>query len=90
MCVRDLWQQRGQELDIGQFGIVESDDSSAPPWCATNGIGQCSRGAIESEATDLDALVTETLDARVSERACRLIDHDEAGAMEMKKREGYF
>ena len=46
--------------------------------------------AIESEATDLDALVTETLDARVSERAGRLIDHDEAGAMEMKKREGYF
>ena len=46
--------------------------------------------AIESEATDLDALVTETLDARVSERAGRLIDHDEAGAMAMKNREGYF
>ena len=46
--------------------------------------------AIESEATDLEAVVTETLDARVSERAGRLIDHDEAGAMEMKKREGYF
>jgi len=26
----------------------------------------------------------------VSERAGRLIDHDTAGAMEMKKREGYF
>jgi sulfate adenylyltransferase subunit 2 len=46
--------------------------------------------AIESEATDLDAIVTETLGARVSERAGRLIDHDQAGAMEMKKREGYF
>jgi sulfate adenylyltransferase subunit 2 len=46
--------------------------------------------AIESEAADLDSLVTETLGARVSERAGRLIDHDEAGAMEMKKREGYF
>jgi len=46
--------------------------------------------AIESEATDLDAIVTETLEARVSERAGRLIDHDQAGAMEMKKREGYF
>ncbi len=46
--------------------------------------------AIESEATDLESVVAETLDARVSERAGRLIDHDEAGAMEMKKREGYF
>jgi len=46
--------------------------------------------AIESEAADLDSVVSETLGARVSERAGRLIDHDQAGAMEMKKREGYF
>jgi sulfate adenylyltransferase subunit 2 len=46
--------------------------------------------AIESDASDLDAIVAETLSARLSERAGRLIDHDEAGAMEMKKREGYF
>ena len=46
--------------------------------------------AIESDAEDLDAIVAETLSARVSERAGRLIDHDTAGAMEMKKREGYF
>ena len=46
--------------------------------------------AIESDAADIDAVVEETLAARVSERAGRLIDHDQAGAMEMKKREGYF
>ena len=46
--------------------------------------------AIESDANDLDAIVEETLAARYSERAGRLIDHDQAGAMEMKKREGYF
>jgi sulfate adenylyltransferase subunit 2 len=46
--------------------------------------------AIESDAADLDAIVEETLSARVSERAGRLIDHDQAGAMEIKKREGYF
>jgi len=45
---------------------------------------------IESEATDLESVIAETLDARVSERAGRLIDHDQDGAMEMKKREGYF
>ena len=46
--------------------------------------------AIESDADDLDAIVEETLAAKYSERAGRLIDHDQAGAMEMKKREGYF
>jgi sulfate adenylyltransferase subunit 2 len=46
--------------------------------------------AVESDAGDLDAIVEETLAAKVSERAGRLIDHDQAGAMEMKKREGYF
>jgi sulfate adenylyltransferase subunit 2 len=46
--------------------------------------------AIDSDASDIDAVVEETLAAKVSERAGRLIDHDQAGAMEMKKREGYF
>jgi len=46
--------------------------------------------AIESDASDLDSVVAETLAARVSERQGRLIDHDEAGAMERKKQEGYF
>ncbi len=47
-------------------------------------------GAIESEADTLDAIVEEMLIARTSERQGRLIDNDEAGSMEKKKREGYF
>jgi sulfate adenylyltransferase subunit 2 len=47
-------------------------------------------GAIESEADTLEAIVTEMLTARTSERQGRLIDRDEAGSMEKKKREGYF
>jgi sulfate adenylyltransferase subunit 2 len=46
--------------------------------------------AIESDAANLESVVKETLAARVSERQGRLIDHDEAGAMERKKQEGYF
>jgi sulfate adenylyltransferase subunit 2 len=46
--------------------------------------------AVESDAADLDSVVAETLASRVSERQGRLIDHDEAGAMERKKQEGYF
>jgi len=47
-------------------------------------------GAVESEASSLDDIVLEMLTARTSERAGRLIDFDEAGSMEKKKREGYF
>ena len=46
--------------------------------------------AVESEASDLTSVIEETLSASVSERQGRLIDHDEAGAMERKKQEGYF
>ena len=47
-------------------------------------------GAIESNAQSLEEIVLEMLTARTSERSGRLIDHDEAGSMEKKKREGYF
>lgn len=47
-------------------------------------------GAIESNADTLEAIVSEMLIARTSERQGRLIDRDEAGSMEKKKREGYF
>ena len=46
--------------------------------------------AIESEAATLEEIVAEMLVARTSERSGRLIDHDEQGSMEKKKREGYF
>lgn len=46
--------------------------------------------AVESNAADLTSVIEETLSAPVSERQGRLIDHDEAGAMERKKQEGYF
>lgn len=46
--------------------------------------------AIESEANTLEAIITEMRESRNSERQGRLIDHDDAAAMEKKKREGYF
>ena len=47
-------------------------------------------GAIPSTAGTLDAIIEEMRGATSSERQGRLIDHDEAGSMEKKKREGYF
>jgi sulfate adenylyltransferase subunit 2 len=47
-------------------------------------------GAIRSDADTLGAIIAEMRDANTSERQGRLIDHDESGSMEKKKREGYF
>jgi len=46
--------------------------------------------AIASRADTLDAIIAEMRGAANSERQGRLIDHDESGSMEKKKREGYF
>ena len=47
-------------------------------------------GAIESEADTLPKIIEEMLRSRDSERQGRVIDFDEGGSMEDKKREGYF
>ena len=47
-------------------------------------------GAIESTATDLRAIVEETLASSTSERQGRISDGEEGGSLERKKREGYF
>jgi sulfate adenylyltransferase subunit 2 len=47
-------------------------------------------GAIPSSATTLPDIIREMLLTKYSERQGRLIDFDEDGSMEAKKREGYF
>jgi sulfate adenylyltransferase subunit 2 len=47
-------------------------------------------GAVESTATTLPEIIQEMLLATTSERQGRMIDHDQSGSMEQKKREGYF
>ena len=47
-------------------------------------------GAVESTATTLPEIIQEMLLTTTSERQGRVIDHDQAGSMEEKKKEGYF
>jgi len=46
--------------------------------------------AIESQAQTVQAVIAEMSNSRLSERQGRMIDHDESGSMENKKRDGYF
>ncbi|MGI3901360.1 MAG: sulfate adenylyltransferase subunit CysD [Janthinobacterium lividum] len=47
-------------------------------------------GAVDSAAETLEEVLAEMRDSTTSERQGRLIDSDESGSMEKKKREGYF
>ena len=47
-------------------------------------------GAVESDATELGAVVYETLLASTSERQGRISDGEDGGSLEQKKREGLF
>ncbi len=47
-------------------------------------------GAVESTAVTLPQIIQEMLLAKRSEREGRVIDYDQQGSMELKKREGYF
>ncbi|WP_010664250.1 sulfate adenylyltransferase subunit CysD [Marinilabilia salmonicolor] len=47
-------------------------------------------GAVESEANTIEKIVEEMMTTTLSERTTRVIDFDQEGSMEQKKREGYF
>jgi len=47
-------------------------------------------GAVESSADTIPDIIQEMLLTKTSERQGRVIDHDQAGSMEEKKKEGYF
>jgi sulfate adenylyltransferase subunit 2 len=47
-------------------------------------------GAIRSDADTVDKIISELVVTKHSERQLRIIDHDQDGSMELKKREGYF
>ena len=55
----------------------------------TLGCAPCT-GAVRSTATTISEVISEMQSIRVSERSTRVIDHDQEGSMEIKKREGYF
>ena len=47
-------------------------------------------GAVQSDADTVEKIIAELVVTKNSERQLRIIDHDQDGSMELKKREGYF
>ena len=73
----------------GKLGFTEDDIKEISCRFRSLGCIPCT-GAVKSEATCIDDIIEEVLDARRSERENRIIDLTSDSSMEQKKREGYF
>jgi sulfate adenylyltransferase subunit 2 len=73
----------------GKLGFSEDEIKTVNCRFRSLGCIPCT-GAVKSEATTIDGIIQEVLDARRSERENRIIDLTSDSSMEQKKREGYF
>jgi len=84
---------RGDSLIVQEQPFVVTMPGEKPQVvkCRMRSLG-CSpcTGAIRSDADTVPKIIDELIATRNSERQLRIIDHDQDGSMEIKKREGYF
>jgi sulfate adenylyltransferase subunit 2 len=84
---------RGDSLILLEQPFVPLTPGERPQRivCRMRSLG-CSpcTGAVRSTADTVPRIIDELVAARHSERQLRIIDHDQDGSMELKKREGYF
>ena len=84
---------RGKSLIVAEQPFVPLLPGERPQlvMCRMRSLG-CSpcTGAVRSDADTVPKIIEELIASRHSERQLRVIDHDQDGSMELKKREGYF
>jgi sulfate adenylyltransferase subunit 2 len=84
---------RGNSLIVAEQPFVTTlpGDRHERVMCRMRSLG-CSpcTGAVRSTADTVPKIIEELVQVRQSERQLRVIDHDQDGSMELKKREGYF
>jgi len=88
---RPMYVRGNALLPVEQDFVAMPGERPQMVKCRLRSLG-CSpcTGAIRSDADSIPAIIAELISFRSSERANRVIDHDQDGSMEIKKREGYF
>src|SRR5258708_14403798 len=88
---REVVLRNGAIVLIHSKNDLQLGERAQSPKCRLRSLGcvPCT-GAIRSEADTVPKIIKEMISFRRSERENRVIDHDEEGSMEIKKREGYF
>jgi sulfate adenylyltransferase subunit 2 len=89
---REVFQRSGMWLTAGAWGGPKESESIETRLVRYRTVGDMScTGAVDSDATTLDAVITEIAASRLTERgATRADDKMSEAAMEDRKREGYF
>ncbi|MBW8860971.1 MAG: sulfate adenylyltransferase subunit 2 [Acidobacteria bacterium] len=88
----DVWHYIDSLIvDEQPFVQMLPGDRRERVMCRMRSLG-CSpcTGAVRSTADTIPKIIDELVRVRQSERQLRVIDHDQDGSMELKKREGYF
>ncbi len=87
---------QGESILLPELSFVAANAAKSGVYvervrCRMRSLG-CSpcTGAVRSDAETVEAIIAELIGTRLSERQLRIIDHDQDGSMELKKREGYF
>ncbi len=88
---RSVLVRNGSLLSLEQPIPMMPGEKPETVLCRMRSLG-CSpcTGAIRSDADTVPKIIEEMKLVRRSERENRVIDHDQDGSMELKKREGYF
>jgi sulfate adenylyltransferase subunit 2 len=88
---REVLERDGQLIPVEHHPPLLPGEAPAKVMCRMRSLGctYCT-GAIRSTAANVSDIIEELRRARRSERENRVIDHDQEGSMELKKREGYF
>jgi sulfate adenylyltransferase subunit 2 len=89
--LRPMVIRGGSLIPVEQDFVALPGEKPQMVMCRMRSLG-CSpcTGAIRSEADTIEKIIDEMKLVRRSERENRVIDHDQEGSMEIKKREGYF
>jgi sulfate adenylyltransferase subunit 2 len=88
---RDVIERNGQLIPVGAKTRLQPGEKPQKRLCRFRTLGcyPCT-GAVASSAASVEEIIQELVATRLSERTTRVIDHDQDGSMEKKKREGYF
>ncbi len=88
---REVLERNGQLIPMEHHPPLLPGERPTTVMCRMRSLGctYCT-GALRSTAANVAEIVEELKLARRSERENRVIDHDQEGSMELKKREGYF
>ncbi|MHC3533590.1 sulfate adenylyltransferase subunit CysD [Streptomyces sp. DT7] len=89
---REVFSRSGMWLTAGDWGGPKEHERTETRQVRYRTVGDMScTGAVDSDATTLDAMITEIAASRLTERgATRADDKMSEAAMEDRKREGYF